>query len=118
VELTHIVGGLSWVRDGIISEKKMSDDELQGALTDFKASRLLLPARLTPGFWGKLPVESFCHQYELPEEIASVLAQMKIKDAHGLSRVYLRELRDNGLGLRSINMLRLAVIRFSSESRP
>ena len=98
--------------------EKMSDDELHGALTEFRDSRLLLPARLTPGLWGKLPVESFCHRYELPEEIASVLTQMKVKDAHGLSRVYLRQLRDNGLALRSINMLRLAVIRFSSESRP
>lgn len=98
--------------------KKMSDDELQGALTDHRNSRFLLPARLTPGFWGKLPVESFCRRYELPEEIASVLTQMQVKDAHGLSRVYLRELRDNGLALRYINMLRLAVIRFSTESRP
>jgi hypothetical protein len=98
--------------------EKMSDDELQGALTEYRDTRLLLPARLTPGFSGKLPVEGFCRRYELPEEIASVLTQMKVKDAHGLSRVYLRELRDNGLALRSINMLRLAVIRFSSESRP
>ena len=97
---------------------KMSDDELQEALTEHKNSRLLLPARLTPGLCGKLPVEKFCHRYELPEEIASVLTQMKVEDAHGLSRVYLRELRDNGLAHRSINMLRLAVIRFSSESRP
>lgn len=95
----------------------MSDDELQEALTEHKDSRLLLPARLTPGFWGKLPVESFCRQYELSEEVSSVLTQMKIKDAHGLSRVYLRDLRDYGMEHRSINMLRLAVIRFSSESR-
>jgi len=100
------------------SISQMSDDELQDALTEHKGSRLLLPARLTPGFWGKLSVESFCRRYELPEEIAPVLTQMKVKDAHGLSRVYLRDLRDNGLAHRSINMLRLAVIRFSSESRP
>lgn len=100
------------------SISQMSDDELREALTEHKDSRLLLPARLTPGFWGKLSVESFCRRYELPEEIASVLAQMKVKDAHGLSRVYLRDLRDNDLAHRSINMLRLAVIRFSSESRP
>ena len=98
--------------------EKMSDDELQGALTEYRESRLLLPARLTPGFWGKLPLEGFCRRYELPEDVASVLTRMKVKDAHGLSRVYLRELRDKGLALRSINMLRLAVIRFSSESRP
>ncbi len=96
----------------------MSDDELQDALTEHKDSRLLLPARLTPGFWGKLPVESFCRRYELPGEVASVLTEMEVKDAHALSRVYLRELRGNGLAHRSINMLRLAVIRFSSESRP
>jgi hypothetical protein len=47
-----------------------------------------------------------------------VLTQMKINDVHGLSRLYLRDLRDNRLALRAINMLRLAVIRFSSESRP
>jgi len=96
----------------------MSDDELQGALTEHKDSRLLLPARLIPGFWGRLPLESFCYQYELPEDIASVLTEMKVKDAHGLSRLYLHDLRNNGLTHRSINMLRLAVIRFSSESRP
>lgn len=95
----------------------MSDDELQEALTEFK-DRFLLPARLIPGLGGKLPVESFCHKYELPEDILSVLTQMKVKDAHSLSRVYLRELRDYGLAHRSINMLRLAVIRFSSESGP
>lgn len=96
----------------------MSDDELQEALTEYKNSRLLLPARLTPGFWGRLAVEKFCQRYELPEEIRSALTQMKVKDAHSLSKIYLRELRDNGLALRSINMLRLAVIKFSFESRP
>jgi hypothetical protein len=115
IELTHIVGPACLMAP---FPGKMSDDELQEALTEHKDSRLLLPARLTPGFWGKVPVESFCRRYELPEEIASVLTQMMVKDAHGLSRVYLRDLRDNGLAHRSINMLRLAVIRFSSESRP
>jgi hypothetical protein len=95
---------------------KMSDDELQWALTKYKDSRLLLPARLIPGLWGKITVERFCRQYELPEDIASVLTQMDVKDAHGLSSVHLRDLQDNGLALRSINMLRLAVIRFSSDS--
>jgi hypothetical protein len=100
------------------SYRKMSDDELQEALIEHRNSRLLLPARLTPGFRGKLLVEEFCHRYELPEDVTSVLTQMKLKDAHSLSRVYLHELRDTGLDLRSINMLRVAVIRFSSESRP
>jgi hypothetical protein len=95
----------------------MSDDELQEALTEYKASRLLLPARLIPGFGGKLLVEDFCRRYELSEEIPSVLTQMKVKDVHGLSRLYLRELQDSGLALRAINMLQLAVIRFSTESR-
>jgi hypothetical protein len=96
----------------------MSDDELQEALIEYKNSRLLLPARLIPGFCGKLSVEDFCRRYELSKEIASVLTRMKIKDVHSLSRLYLRELRDSGLALRSLNMLRLAVIRFSSDSRP
>ncbi|KAH9996975.1 hypothetical protein BJV74DRAFT_827209 [Russula compacta] len=100
------------------SISQMSDDELQEALTEYKNSRLLLPARLTPGLWGRLAVEDFCQRYELPEEIRSALTQMKVKDAHSLSKIYLRELRDNGLALRSINMLRLAVIKFSFESRP
>jgi hypothetical protein len=115
IELTHIVGPPGHMAR---FSEKMSDDELQDALTEHEGSRLLLPARLTPGFWGKLSVESFCRRYGLPEEIAPVLAQMKVEDAHGLSRVYLRDLRDNNLAHRSINMLRLAVIRFSSESRP
>lgn len=96
----------------------MSDDDLQEALIEYKYSRLLLPGRLIPGFCGKLSVEDFCRRYELSEEIASVLTRMKIKDVHGLSGLYLRELRDSGLALRSLNMLRLAVIRFSSDSRP
>jgi hypothetical protein len=96
----------------------MSDDELQEALMEHRVSRLLLPARLTPGFRGKLLVEEFCHRYELPEDVTSVLTQMKLKDAHSLSRVYLHELRDHRLAPRSIDMLRLAVIRFSSESGP
>jgi len=100
------------------SISQMSADEIQEELTEYKDSRFLLPARLIPGYWGKLPVEDFCRRYELPEEIPSVLTRMKIKDAHSLSRVYLRELRDNGLAAQFINMLRLAVIRFSSESRP
>ena len=96
----------------------MSDDDLEDALSEHKKSRLLLPARVTPGFWGKLPMEDFCRRYELPEDIPPVLAQLRIKDAHALSRVYLRELRDKGMAFRSINMLQLAVIRFSSESKP
>jgi hypothetical protein len=95
----------------------MSDDELQEALTEHRDSRLLLPARLTPGFWGKMSIEGFCRRYDLPEEIVSALNLMNVKDAHGLSRMYLRELRNHGLSVRSINMLRVAVIRFSSESR-
>lgn len=108
-------GGSTTSSDSIF---QMSDDELVDALSEHKKSRLLLPARLTPGLWGKLPMDDFCRRYELPEDIPSVLAQLRIKDAHALSRVYLRELRDKGMGLRSINMLQLAVIRFSSESRP
>ncbi len=96
----------------------MTDDELDDALSEHKRSRLLLPARLIPGFAGKLPMEEFCRRYELPEDIPSVLAQLRIKDAHALSRVYLRELLAKGMALRSISMLRLAVIRFSSESKP
>jgi hypothetical protein len=96
----------------------MSDDELEGALTEYKNSRLLLPGRLIPGFCGKLPIEDFCRRYELSEDISSVLARMKVNDVHSLSKLYLRDLRDIGLALRAINMLRLAVIRFSSESRP
>lgn len=95
----------------------MSDDELEGALSEHNKSRLLLPARLTPGFGGKLPMVDFCRRYELPEDIPSVLSQLRIKDAHALSRVYLRELRDKGMALRSVKMLQLAVIRFSSESK-
>jgi len=101
-----------------MSFRKMSEDEIQDALTEYKDSRLLLPARLVPGYWGKLSVKDFCRRYELPEEIPSVLTQMKVKDAHSFSRVYLRELRDNGLAAPLINMLRLAIIRSSSESRP
>ncbi|KAI0301680.1 hypothetical protein B0F90DRAFT_1925347 [Multifurca ochricompacta] len=113
--LSSSEGGSTTSSDSI---SQMSDDELQEALTEHKSSRLLLPARLTPGFWGKLPMEDFCRRYQLPEDILSVLKQMKIKDAHSLSRVYLRELQNNRMDLRSISMLRLAVIRFSSESRP
>ena len=96
----------------------MSDDELEGALSEHKKSRFLLPARLTPRFGGKLPMVDFCRRYELPEDIPSVLSQLRVKDAHALSRVYLRELRDKGMALRSVKMLQLAVIRFSSESKP
>ena len=96
----------------------MSDDDLEEALTEYKDSRLLLPGRLIPGFCGKLTIEDFCRQYELLEEIPSALTRMKVKDVHGLSRLYLRELRDTGLALRAINMLQLAVIKYSSESRP
>ncbi len=71
-----------------------------------------------PWVRGELPMADFCRRYELPEDIPSVLAQLRIKDAHALSRVYLRELRDKGMALRSVNMLQLAVIRFSSESTP
>jgi len=102
---------------GSESISQMSDDELQEALSEYKHSRLLLPGRLIPGFGGKLTVEDFSRRYGLSGEIASVLAQMKVKDVHSLSKLYLRELQDCGLALRSINMLRLAVIRFSSESR-
>ncbi|KAH9055372.1 hypothetical protein EDB87DRAFT_1688303 [Lactarius vividus] len=108
-------GGSTTSSDSIF---QMSDDDLEDALSEHKKSRLLLPARLTPGFGGKLPMEDFCRRYELPEDIPSVLAQLRVKDAHALSKVYLRELRDKGMALRSINMLQLAVIRFSSESRP
>jgi len=108
-------GGSTTSSDSI---SQMSDDDIEGALSEHKKSRLLLPARLTPGFWGKLPIVDFCRRYELPEDIPSVLAQLRIKDAHALSRVYLRELRDKGMALRSINMLQLAVNRFSSESKP
>ena len=97
--------------------EKMSDDELQWALMKYKDSRFLLPAKLIPGFHGKITVESFCRHYKLPDDIASVLMQMNIKDAHGLSGVYLRDLQYNGLALRSINMLQLAVTWFSSESK-
>ncbi|KAH9165047.1 hypothetical protein EDB89DRAFT_2013516 [Lactarius sanguifluus] len=113
--LSSSEGGSTTSSDSIF---QMSDDDLEDALSEHKKSRLLLPARLTPGFGGKLPMEDFCRRYELPENIPSVLAQLRIKDAHALSRVYLRELRDKGMALRSINMLQLAVIRFSSESRP
>jgi len=108
-------GGSTTSSDSI---SQMSDDDLEGALSAHKKSRLLLPARLTPGFGGKLPMVDFCRRYELPEDIPSVLAQLRIKDAHALSRVYLRELQDKGMALRSVNMLQLAVIRFSSESKP
>ena len=39
--------------------------------------------RLTPGSRGKLPGELF---YHLAEDAASVMTQMKLKYAHGLSR--------------------------------
>jgi len=102
----------------VVSRRKMSDDELQEALAEYKHSRLLLPGRLIPGYGGKLSVGDFCRRYKLPWEVASLLTRMRIKDVHGLSKLYLRELRDSGLALRSIKMLQLAVIRFSSESRP
>ena len=105
-------------RRAVVSPRKMSDQELQEALAEYKDSRLLLPGRLIPGYGGKLSIEDFCRRYKLPGDIASLLIRMKIRDAHGLSKLYLRELRDSGLVLRSINMLQLAVIRFSSESRP
>ena len=93
----------------------MSDDELEGALSEHKMSRLLLPVRLIPKFGGKLPMVDFCRMYELPEDISSVLSQLRIMDVHTLSRVYLRELREKGMAPRSVNMLQLAVIRFFSE---
>lgn len=96
----------------------MSDSELQEALSEYEKSSLLLPPRLIPGFRGKLPIEDFCFRYELPEDVLPLLAQMGIKDAHGLSSKRLRDLRDKGMVPRSIMMLRLAVIRFSSESGP
>jgi hypothetical protein len=100
----------------IPSLQKMSDDELQEALSEYEKSSLLLPPRLIPGFRGKLSMEDFCRRYELPEDIPLLLAQMGIKDAHGLSSKRLSDLRDKGMAPRSIKMLRLAVIRFSSES--
>ena len=104
--------------EGALSVHMMSDDELEGALSEYKMSRLLLPAWLTPGFGGKLPIVDFCRRYELPVDISSILSQLRVKDAHALSRVYLRELRDKGMDPRSVKMLQLAVIRYSSESRP
>jgi len=95
---------------------KMSDDELREALSEYEKSSLLLPARLIPGFRGKLSVEDFCRRYELPEDIPPLLAQMGVKDAHGLSSKRLSDLRDKGMAPRSVKMLQLAVIRFSSES--
>ena len=96
----------------------MSDDELQEALSEYEKSNLLLPPRLIPGFRGKLSIEDFCRGYELPDNTLPLLAQMGIKDAHGLSSKRLSDLRDKGMDPRSIKMLRLAVIRFSSESAP
>ncbi|KAH9014759.1 hypothetical protein EDB85DRAFT_850707 [Lactarius pseudohatsudake] len=95
---------------------KMSDDELQKALSEYGKSNLLLPPRLTPGLRGKLSIEDFCRRYELPEDIPPLLGQIGVKDAHGLSSKRLSDLRDKGMAPRSINMLQLAVIRFSSES--
>ncbi len=96
---------------------KMSDDELQEALSEYEKSSLLLPPRLVPGLRGSLSTADFCHWYELPEDIPPLLAQMGIKDAHGFSSKRLSDLRDKGMAPRSIKMLQLAVIRFSSESR-
>ena len=96
----------------------MSDDELQEALLEYEKSSLLLPPRLIPGFRGKLSIEDICRKYELPNDTLPLLVQMGIKDAHGLSSKRLSDLRDKGMAPRSIKMLRLAVIRFSSESGP
>ncbi|KAH9066007.1 hypothetical protein EDB83DRAFT_2551734 [Lactarius deliciosus] len=104
----------SMTRQASISQ--MSDDELNEALSEYRKSRLLLPPLLTPGLRGKLSIEDFCRRYELPEDIPLLLAQMGVKDAHGLSSKRLSDLRDKGMAPRSINMLQLAVIRFSSES--
>ncbi|KAH9167110.1 hypothetical protein EDB89DRAFT_1999171 [Lactarius sanguifluus] len=98
------------------SISQMSDDELHDALSEYRKSRLLLPPRLTPGLRGKLSIEDFCRRYELLEDIPPLLAQMGVKDAHGLSSKRLSDLRDKGMAPRPINMLQLAVIRFSSES--
>ncbi|KAI9451879.1 hypothetical protein BJY52DRAFT_1406941 [Lactarius psammicola] len=103
-------GGSTTISDSIF--------QLEDALSEHKKTRFLLPARLTPELQGKLVMSEFCRKYELLEDIPSVLAQLRIKDAHVLSRVYLRDLRDKGMALRSINMLQLAVIRFSSKSTP
>src|SRR6266702_109698 len=105
-----------WPRMTMVSLPKMSDDELREALSEYEKSRLLLPARLVPGFRGKLSMEDFCRRYELPEDIPSLLAQMGVKDAHGLGSKRLSDLRDKGMAPRSVKMLQLAVIRFSSES--
>lgn len=94
----------------------MSDDELREALSEYEKSSLLLPPRLTPGFRGKLSMQDFCRRYELPEDIPPLLAKMGIKDAHGLSSKRLSDLRNKGMAPRSMKMLQLAVIRFSSES--
>ena len=98
--------------------QKMSDDELRMALSEYERSSLLLPPRLIPGFRGKLSMADFCRRYGLPEDIPLLLAQMGVKDAHGLSSKRLSYLRDKGMAPRSIKMLQLAVIRFSSESGP
>lgn len=94
----------------------MSDDELHEALSEYGKSSLLLPPRLAPGLRGKLSIEDFCRRYELPEDIPPLLAQMGVMDAHGLSSKRLSDLRDKGMAPRSIKMLQLAVILFSSES--
>ena len=93
----------------------MSDDELRAALSEYEKSSLLLPPRLIPGSRGKLSTADFCRRYGLPEDIPQLLARMGIKDAHGLSSRRLSDLRDKGMAHRSIKMLQLAVIRFSSE---
>ncbi|KAF8263759.1 hypothetical protein EI94DRAFT_1806742 [Lactarius quietus] len=96
---------------------QMSHTELQEALSEYPTSSLLLPASLIPGFRGKLPMEDFCRMYGLPEDIPPLLARMGIKDAHGLCSKRLKDLQDKGMAPRSIKMLQLAVIRFSSESK-
>ncbi|KAI9447094.1 hypothetical protein BJY52DRAFT_1216429 [Lactarius psammicola] len=98
------------------SISQMSDDELQEALSEYKKSSLLLPAQLVPGSPGKISIENFCRMYELPEDIPLLLAQIGVKDAHGLSSKRLSHLRDKGMTPRSVKMLQLAVIRFSTES--
>ncbi|KAH9039726.1 hypothetical protein EDB84DRAFT_1030254 [Lactarius hengduanensis] len=98
------------------SISQMSDDELQEALSEYGKSSLLLPPRLTPGLRGKLSIEDFCRRYELPEDIPPLLGQIGVKDAHGLSSKRLSDLRDKGMAPRSIKMLQLAIILFSSES--
>ncbi|KAI0260166.1 hypothetical protein BC834DRAFT_561527 [Gloeopeniophorella convolvens] len=97
---------------------KMSDIELDDELSEHKSSHLLVPARLSLHSWSKVPIDDFCRRYQLPDDILPVLAEMNIKSALNLSRLYLRDLSQHGMAFRSVNMLRVAVARFSSDSKP